>query len=283
MTGARNGWTSTSSRKGTRAKKRFGQHFLSDLNILNRIADAAAISPDTAALEVGPGLGSLTAVLAERAPRVVAIEVDRDLVPVLRERFAAHDNVAVVEADVLDRTPRELLDAGGTRPPYVVVANLPYNIGAAVVRHFLEGDAPPLRLVVMVQLEVADSIASSPPEMTLLGVATQVYADVRLVMKVPPGAFSPPPKVQSGVVRIDVLPAPRVDVPLDVFFKIVRAGFGNPRKQLRNSLSFGLHVKQEVIDDVMQAAGVDATLRPHVLSIDDWQAVTRAWIEGKRG
>jgi 16S rRNA (adenine1518-N6/adenine1519-N6)-dimethyltransferase len=95
---------------------------------------------------------------------------------------------------------------------------------------------------------------------------------------VPPGAFSPPPKVQSAVVRIDVAPGPRVDVPLPPFFRIVRAGFGNPRKQLRNSLSFGLHVKQEVVDGVLRAAGIDATLRPHVLSLEDWAAVTRAWL-----
>jgi 16S rRNA (adenine1518-N6/adenine1519-N6)-dimethyltransferase len=99
-----------------------------------------------------------------------------------------------------------------------------------------------------------------------------------MVMKVAPGAFSPPPKVQSAVVCIDVLSRPRVDMPLDVFFRVVRAGFGNPRKQLRNSLSFGLHVKQDVIDRVMRAAAIDVTLRPQMLSIDDWAAITRAWI-----
>ena len=97
-------------------------------------------------------------------------------------------------------------------------------------------------------------------------------------MRVAPGSFSPPPKVDSAVVRIDVAAQPRVDVPLDVFFRIVRAGFGNPRKQLRNSLSFGLHVKQEVVDAVLHAAGIDVTLRPQVLSLDDWVSITRAWI-----
>jgi 16S rRNA (adenine1518-N6/adenine1519-N6)-dimethyltransferase len=115
--------------------------------------------------------------------------------------------------------------------------------------------------------------------MSLLSVATQVYGDTSIVMKVAPGAFSPPPKVQSAVVRIDVLPRPRVDVPIDAFFRIVRAGFGNPRKQLRNSLSFGLHVKQDVIDIVMREAAVDATLRPQVLSVGDWASITRAWME----
>jgi 16S rRNA (adenine1518-N6/adenine1519-N6)-dimethyltransferase len=245
---------------------------------LRRIVDAAEITPADHVLEVGPGLGTLTAVLAERAQRVVAVEVDRDLIAVLRERFAGTPHVAIVECDVLERSPGEMLQAGGATAPYVVVANLPYNIAAPVLRHFLEGDVPPRRLVVMVQLEVAEAIVAKPGAMSLLSVATQVYGDTSMVMKVAPGAFSPPPKVRSAVVRIDVLPSPRVDVPLDAFFRIVRAGFGNPRKQLRNSLSFGLHVKQEVIDEVMRRAGIDATLRPQVLSIGDWASITRAWM-----
>lgn len=285
MTGSRSGLRSTSSRSGAprggirpRAKKRFGQHFLSDANILRRIVDAAELEPDDSVLEVGPGLGALTDELARRASRVVAVEVDRDLVAHLRERFAGTSKVAIIEGDVLASTPGELLRAGGAAAPYVVVANLPYNIAAPVLRRFLEGGVRPRRLVVMVQAEVAEAIVARPGAMSLIGVATQVYGDTSLVMKVAPGAFSPPPNVQSAVVRIDVLPSPRVEVPLDTFFRVVRAGFGNPRKQLRNSLSFGLHVKQTVVDDVMQRAGVDVTLRPQVLSIDDWTAITRAWI-----
>ena len=263
---------------GPRPKKRFGQHFLSDTNILNRIVDAAELTPGESVIEVGPGLGALTATLAERGARVVAVEVDRDLIAALRERFAAAPAVVIVEADVLDRSPAELLAAGGLAAPYAVVANLPYNIAAPALRHFLESETPPRCLVVMVQLEVAESICSRPPHLTLLGAATQLYADARMVMRVAPGAFHPPPKVQSAVVRLDVLARPRVDVPVDAFFRIVRAGFGNPRKQLRNSLSFGLHVKQEVIDAVMSAAGIDVTRRPQALSLDDWAAVARAWL-----
>lgn len=281
MTGSRSGLRSRSSRtdhRGTpRAKKRFGQHFLSDVSILTRIVDAAELSARDAVIEVGPGLGSLTAVLADRVARVIAVEVDRDLVVTLRERFAHRPEVSIVEADILDSTPSTLLADAGASSPYVVVANLPYNIAAPVLRRFLEADIPPTRLVIMVQLEVAEAIVATSGHMSLLSVATQVYADTSMVMKVAPGAFSPPPKVQSAVVRIDVLPQPRIDTPIDAFFTVVRAGFGNPRKQLRNSLSFGLHVKQEIVDDVMRAAGVDATLRPQMLSIDDWAAITRAW------
>ncbi|TAK62369.1 MAG: ribosomal RNA small subunit methyltransferase A [Dehalococcoidia bacterium] len=278
MTGSRSGLRSTSSRSGApRAKKRFGQHFLSDANILRRIVDAAELEAADAVLEVGPGLGTLTDVLAERASRVVAVEVDHDLVARLRERFAATSRVAIIDGDVLASTPGELLRAGGAAAPYVVVANLPYNVAAPVLRQFLEGDVRPRRLVVMVQLEVAEAIVARPGGMSLMSVATQVYGDTSMVMKVAPGSFSPPPNVQSAVVRIDVLPTPRVDVPLDAFFRVVRAGFGNPRKQLRNSLSFGLQVKQTVVDEVMERADIDVTLRPQMLSIDDWASITRAW------
>jgi len=229
-------------------------------------------------LEVGPGRGALTQALADRGARVAAFEVDRDLVPLLRAQFAEHERVHIVEADVLDRAPSELLALGRISAPYAVVANLPYNIAAPVLRMFLEGDVRPVRLVVMLQLEVAEAIVAKPGKMGLLSVATQVYGETSMVMRVPAGAFSPPPKVESAVVRIDVAPAPRVDAPVETFFRIVRAGFGNPRKQLRNSLSFGLHVKQEVVDDVMRTAGVDVTLRPQVLSLEDWAAITRAWI-----
>jgi 16S rRNA (adenine1518-N6/adenine1519-N6)-dimethyltransferase len=281
LTGSRSGSRSRSSRNtatAPRPKKRLGQHFLSDLNILNRIVDAADLGGESTVLEIGPGRGTLTAVLAERAQQVVAVEVDRDLTELLHERFAASDTVRIIEADALDRTPEELLAQGGAAPPYVVVANLPYNIAAPVLRHLLEAETPPQRLVVMVQLEVGEAICAKPGSMSLLSVATQVYADPHMVMKLPPGAFAPPPKVQSAVVRLDVLPRPRVDVPIDAFFRIVRGGFGNPRKQLRNSLSFGLHVKQEVVDELMERAGIDATLRPQMLSIGEWGSITRAWL-----
>lgn len=260
-----------------RAKKRFGQHFLTDTNILERIVAAADLQPGETVLEVGPGRGALTAVLASHARHVVAVEIDRDLIADLRDTFAATSNVAIVDRDVLDASPSELLAAGNASPPYAVVANLPYNIAAPTIRMFLEGDVRPRCLVVMVQLEVAQSICARPPKMTLLGVATQVYGETTMVMKVAPGAFTPPPRVHSAVVRIDVAPQPRVDVPLDAFFRIVRAGFGNPRKMLRNSLSYGLHVKQEIVDQVTAQAGIDANLRPNVLTLDDWAAITRAW------
>jgi 16S rRNA (adenine1518-N6/adenine1519-N6)-dimethyltransferase len=202
LTGARGGSISTSSRNRRapqpRAKKRFGQHFLRDPAILNRIVDAAELSAGQTVVEIGPGLGALTAVLAERGLRVVAVEIDHDLVPMLRARFAGAANVTIVQADVLDTTPGKLLARANASAPYAVVANLPYNIAAPVLRSFLEGDVRPQRLVVMLQLEVAEAVVALPGRMSLLSVATQVYGQARMVMKVAPGAFSPPPKVHSA-------------------------------------------------------------------------------------
>jgi 16S rRNA (adenine1518-N6/adenine1519-N6)-dimethyltransferase len=272
----------TASGAAPRAKKRFGQHFLTDAGILDRIVDAAEIADGETVLEIGAGQGALTRVLARRATRVVAVELDRDLVPLLRARFDDAPNVTIVEGNILDLRPEELLarphPPAGKRGSYAVVANLPYNIAALVLRRLLEAPTPPRRLVVMVQLEVAEAIVARPGKMGLLSVATQVYGETRLIMRVPPESFAPRPKVHSAVVRIDVAQQPRVDVPLDAFFRVVRAGFGNPRKQLRNSLSFGLHVKQESVDAALARAGIDATLRPQALSLDDWAAITRAWI-----
>lgn len=261
-----------------RAKKRFGQHFLSDPAILSRIAAAAELDDGTTVVEIGPGRGSLTEVLAARCQRVVAVEVDRELVPLLRERFQAAPSVCIVEADVLDLDPAEILRRGAARPPYVVVANLPYNIAAPVLRLFLEKEPQPLRIVVMVQREVAEAMIAKPGTMSLMSVATQAYGEPHMVMRVAPGSFTPPPAVESAVVRIDVAAAPRVDVPIQPFFRVVRAGFGNPRKQLRNSLSFGLRVKQAIVDEALGRAGIDVTLRPQMLSLEDWAAITRAWI-----
>lgn len=271
--------SSSAGARGPKAKKRFGQHFLSDPNILRRIVDAAELSPGDTVLEVGPGRGALTAEIARRGHRVVAVEIDRDLIAGLRERFAGDAHVAIVEADVLARSPEELLRQGGAAPPYAVIANLPYNIAAAVLRHLLEADEPPRRIVAMVQREVAEAIVAKPGDMSLLSVSVQVYGDARVVLRVPPGAFSPPPRVQSAVVRIDVAPSPRVSVPREQFFSIVKAGFGNTRKQLRNSLAIGLGVAPGEAETVLLRAGIDPSRRAQTLSVEEWERVTQSWME----
>jgi 16S rRNA (adenine1518-N6/adenine1519-N6)-dimethyltransferase len=238
---------------------------------------AADISTEETIVEIGAGLGVLTRELATRARAVVAVEVDEKLCLHLRQNLQSYPNVTVVCADVLSLSPARLLEGAGARGPYAVVANLPYYIAAPVLRHFLEGDLPPTRLVVMLQREVAESIAAGPGRMSLLGVAVQFYGQPHLLFGVPPLAFYPPPKVRSAVLRIDVSEGPRVDVPnASAFFEVVRAGFSAPRKQLRNSLAQGLGLPAAEAEALLAAAGIDPRRRTAELSIEQWAALCRA-------
>jgi 16S rRNA (adenine1518-N6/adenine1519-N6)-dimethyltransferase len=267
---------------GLSARKALGQHFLTSGRILRRIADAADLSPDEAVIEVGAGLGGLTAELAARAGRVVAIELDEALARYLRRRFA-RTNVVVVQGDALTVRPAEALSHAGASGPYVVVGNLPYHIAQPLLRHFLEGQPPPRRLVVMVQAEVAESIVASPGEMSLLSVSVQLYGEPRLLFRVPPSAFYPPPKVRSAVVRIEVAPQPRAAVDdTEAFFRVVRAGFGTRRKQLRNALAHGLHIDPATAAELLAATDIEPTLRPQALPLEGWAALARAWVERGR-
>jgi 16S rRNA (adenine1518-N6/adenine1519-N6)-dimethyltransferase len=208
---------------------------------------------------------------------VVAVEVDEKLCLHLRQSLQTFPNVAVICADVLSLSSAELLQQAGSPSPYAVVANLPYYIAAPVLRHFLEADQPPTRLVVMLQKEVAESIAAGPGKMSLLGVAVQFYGRPRFLFAVPPRAFYPPPKVSSAVLRVDVDEEPSVEVPgAAAFFEVVRAGFSAPRKQLRNSLAQGLGIPPAEAEALLAAAGVDFHQRPQELSIEEWAAVCRA-------
>lgn len=262
---------------GLRARKSLAQHFLVDREILSRIVVAADVGSEETVVEVGAGLGVLTRELAARARTVVAVEVDEKLCLHLRENLQPYPNVTIVCADVLAVSPASLLEKAGARAPYAVVANLPYYNAAPVLRHFLEGDLPPKRLVVMLQREVAESIAAGPGKMSLLGVAVQFYGSPRLLFGVPAQAFYPPPKVQSAILRIDVAEGPRVEVPdAASFFEVVRAGFNAPRKQLRNSLAQGLRVPPAEAEALLAAAGIDSRRRPQELALEDWAALCRA-------
>jgi 16S rRNA (adenine1518-N6/adenine1519-N6)-dimethyltransferase len=264
---------------GVRPAKALGQHFLNDRNIVSKIVDAAELTADDVVIEVGPGLGVLTERLVEAAGRVIAVELDRALASRLRERFADTPRLTAVEGDVLSTSPDALLEAAGlsATTPYAVVGNLPYNIGAAVLRHFLEAEQQPSRLVIMLQREVAAGIIAGPGELGLLGVSVQVYARPRRLFNVPARAFYPPPKVVSSVLRLDILDEPLVATgERDHFFEVVRAGFSAPRKQLRNSLAQGLRRPVVEVLPAIEAAGIAPTVRPEDLSIDDWLRLARA-------
>jgi 16S rRNA (adenine1518-N6/adenine1519-N6)-dimethyltransferase len=261
-----------------RPRKSLGQHFLTDRRVLQRILAAASLSPTDTVIEAGAGTGVLTRALAAAAGKVIAVEIDEALCAHLHRRLAAYPNVEPVCGDILSLSPNDLLARAQASPPYVVVANLPYYIASAVLRHFLESAQPPARMIVMVQAEVAQSIAAPPGRMSLLSVGVQFYAQAKILFYVPPRAFRPPPKVRSAVIRLDVRPQPAVAVDdRQAFFHLVQAGFAAPRKQLRNAIALGLSIDPASAQSLLDAANIDPHRRAQTLSLDEWGCLYRAW------
>ena len=256
-------------------KKSLGQNFLVDQRALERIVEAAELGPEDIVLEIGPGLGTLTRLLAARAGRVVAVELDPRLVEVLKEVLADLSNVEIIHGDILELDPAaELIQAEGFR--YKVVANLPYYITSAVLRHLLTATVKPKLMVVTVQLEVAQRITAGPGDMSLLAVSVQFYGRPRIVARIKAGAFHPSPQVDSAVVRIDLHDQPIVEVDdVDSFFEVVRAGFAQRRKQLRNALSAELALPASEVAQALARAGVSPRRRAQTLSIEEWARVWR--------
>ena len=258
-----------------RAKKSLGQNFLVDRRVRAKIVEAADISPTDTILEVGPGRGFLTKALAERARRVVAVELDDAIIPRLREKFAGCDNVEIIEGDARTVDFNCLV---GTATEYKVVANLPYYAATPIVRRFLEAPHKPTTLVVMVQKEVGIEMTAPPGKMGILSVATQVYGRPRIVTSVPPKAFRPQPNVTSAVVRIDTYTEPAIAFGnAERFFTLVRAGFSAPRKQLHNSLKNGLNTSPDEVMTLLQNTGISPTRRAQTLSIAEWGDLYREY------
>jgi 16S rRNA (adenine1518-N6/adenine1519-N6)-dimethyltransferase len=259
-------------RYGLRPDKSLGQNFLIDEEALLRVVDAAGIEGGDDVLEIGPGLGGLTRHLAGRARRVVAVELDGDLLPPLREVLVSHPNVRLVHGDILALDPAELMSS----PGYLVVANIPYYITSALIRHLLEARARPRRLVLTVQREVAERITAIPGEMSLLALSVQLYGQPRVVAHIPAGAFYPAPKVDSAVIRTDLYPAPIIsEAHIPGFFRLAKAGFSQKRKTLRNALSAGLACEPAQAKQLLGAAGIDPQRRAETLSLEEWgQLVT---------
>ncbi|MBL7209491.1 MAG: ribosomal RNA small subunit methyltransferase A [Dehalococcoidia bacterium] len=260
---------------GIRPKKRLGQHFLVDEAILDTILVAAELSPEDIVIEIGPGLGVLTSELARRAGKVVAVELDTKLASLLKRRLASLPNVDVINADILKVSPLQLLER---KSDYKVVANLPYYITSPILRHFVEASPKPSLMVVMVQKEVGEAIVAGPGKMSLLAVSLQVYSKPKIISHVPSQSFYPPPKVDSAIVRFDLLPEPAVNVAdINGFFDVVKRGFSSPRKQLHNSLAQGMGVKPAEVASLLERAGIESQRRAETLSLEEWARLYEVW------
>lgn len=270
------------SRYNIRPSKGLGQNFLISDRAFACILDAAALEPSDVVLEVGPGIGTLTRRLAEGAGRVVAVELDRKMLAVLEETLAGRDDVHLVEGDFLAMDPvatmRRALSLGDDAPlRWKLVANLPYYITSAALRHALTASPRPERLVVMVQRDVAQRIVAADGKLSLLAVSVQVFGTPEIACTVPAGAFVPRPKVDSAVLKVVLHERPRVpEDALDAFFAVVRAGFQERRKQLHNALAHNLPHGRDAVTAALAAAGVEPTRRAETLSIDDWRRLTEA-------
>lgn len=260
---------------GLRADKRLGQNFLQDPRALEKIVKAAEILPTDIVLEIGPGLGSLTRYLAAAAQNVLAVELDEKLFPPLETVIAPYGNVQLVHGNILDIEPKEIID----QQDYLVVANLPYYITSAVIRHLLESDPKPRRIVLTIQKEVAERICAGPGDMSLLALSVQVYGKPRITAHIPSGAFFPAPKVDSSVLVVDIYPSPVVEVSLlDTFFKLSKAGFSQKRKKLRNSISAGMRQSTAETEELLRAAGIDPQRRAETLSLEEWGILSSSFV-----
>ncbi|MBX9927819.1 MAG: 16S rRNA (adenine(1518)-N(6)/adenine(1519)-N(6))-dimethyltransferase RsmA [Gemmatimonadaceae bacterium] len=253
-------------------RKRFGQHFLTDPRILARIADAAQIAPTDTVIEIGPGRCALTDELARRAGRLIAIEIDRDLAASARTHFADAPHVSIVEGDVLAQDLHAL--AGG---PFILAGNIPYNITTPILFHALAAPRP-TRAVYLVQREVADRVAAAPGSEAYgaLSANVQAVATAVVAFKVPAGAFQPPPKVESAVLVIEPLAVPVIEPALEVRYRrFVQAAFGMRRKQMLRVLRSITGCAVEEGSAQLAEAGIEATLRPEVLTPDDFARLIR--------
>ena len=266
-------------RQDRKPQKGLGQNFLTSKGVLGDILRAASLKKSDTVLEIGPGIGTLTRELAQCAKRVIAVEKDSVMVDILKETTKDLPNIKIVHADILKTKLQSLIRLSYSqlnRIKFKVVANLPYYITSPVIRMFLEvpekqfASAPEL-LVLMVQKEVAQRICAKPPRMSLLAVSVQVYGKPSIVSYVKKGCFWPQPKVDSAILRIaPLINADRKLINADIFFKIARAGFKQPRKQLINNLSQELKLSRHQIETWLSQVGIQPTQRAETLSVEDW-------------
>lgn len=256
------------------AKKSFGQNFLNDPRVVGKIIAAAELKEGERVLEIGPGTGVLTEGLVEAGANVTAVELDKDLIPALQEKFGR--SIELINADVLT-LPHEQLSALGT---YKLIANIPYNITSEIIQKFLTAKSPPERLVLMVQREVADRITAQPPDMSLLAVACQLYAECEKVCNVPAGSFRPIPKVDSAVMRLISRRFPlleELNLDPEAVMRLARIGFASKRKQLHKNIASSGKASSEEAKNALESLGLDPRVRAEVLTVENWVRLAKVF------
>ena len=266
-------------------QKKYGQNFLIDTSVLERIIAAAQITKEDCVLEIGPGIGTMTQYLAEAAGPVVAVEIDKALIPILAETLAPYENVTVINADVLKLDVRQLAEEKNGGKPIKVVANLPYYITTPIIMGLFESGVPLDSITIMVQKEVAERMQMGPgtKDYGALSLAVQYYAKPEIVANVPPNCFIPRPTVGSAVIRLTRHREPPVDVRDDHhMFALVRASFNQRRKTLANGLSNDpqLHLGREQVTAALEKMGLPATVRGETLSLEQFAQLSNL-LKGK--
>lgn len=250
-------------------KKSLGQHWLKDRDVLANIADEAGITPDDTVLEIGPGLGTLTSELLRRAKNVVAVELDPDLARKLPAQFPGKA-LEVINQDILSFDLRTLPEN------YVVVANVPYYITSKIIQLLTTAANKPRTIVLLIQKEVAERLAAGPGDMSILAVSAQIYATVHLGDVVPAELFTPPPKVDSQVVVLEMRPQPLIAPEFEkTFFRVMKAGFVAKRKKLRSSLASGLRISKDEAETLLRRHGISPDDRAEDLTIENWRDIAR--------
>lgn len=268
---------------GFKFTKSLGQNFLIDDNIIDKIVDGAGAGPGDKIIEVGPGIGTLTRELASRADKLMAVEIDRNLIPILADTLGDYNNVKIVNEDIIKADIRGLIDENLDGGPVKLVANLPYYITTPIIMRFLEEDINVTDIVVMVQKEVAERMNAQPggKDFGALSVAVQYYCDTEIVAKVPRHLFVPQPNVDSIVIALRVRPERKYKVDDEaLFFRVVKAAFGQRRKTLLNSISSMGTLSKDGVKEALLEAGIDEKRRGETLSLDEFALLSNT-IESK--
>lgn len=269
-------------RHGFRLSKSLGQNFLTDKNIIDHIIEDSLIGENDLVIEIGPGIGVLTAEAARAAAKVIAIEIDKGLIPILRETLKEHDNVVVLNQDVLKTDLKALIQEHGRGGKVRIIGNLPYYITTPIIMKILEDQIPADSITAMMQKEVADRIKAAPGSKIYgaLSVAVQYYCTVEQILSVPREVFVPQPKVDSAVLRMDVRREHPVELADEnMFFQCIKAGFEQRRKTLLNSLTGTAGISKDGIREILAAAGINPARRPETLDLCEFAAIANLMVD----